>query len=315
MPFALSTQTTAYDPNWFLSTIAQSTAALVAIIGGLLISRLVSMVSEKSSNLHRLAELEKRKQISTNALGDVQSAIQRRTNEWFLTEQLTRFVKAKGQVDITEIVENFQAIGSEEDLTMLFAQALADAVVRAFEEITEAYPGMAIPPSDSTELQKAGLYINSPTEEVIYERVASEIASKRKLEDLLASLRSNEVEPETPRVLSNTLIQRHDAQISKKTDLNTSISFIDSEISLIKSKLPSLTNPNRLIWGFLVLAFFGATGILYPLYLMTKNPVIAFSMTRTEVFVGFLSGFIALLAYIMTTFQELRNPLDDDDSE
>ena len=39
-----------YDPNWLLSTTAQSTAALVGIIGGFLLSRVVAIISEKSAD-------------------------------------------------------------------------------------------------------------------------------------------------------------------------------------------------------------------------------------------------------------------------
>lgn len=45
------------DPNWLLSTEAQSAAALVAIIGGFLVSRLVSLSSEREGLRRRRREV------------------------------------------------------------------------------------------------------------------------------------------------------------------------------------------------------------------------------------------------------------------
>lgn len=45
------------DPNWLPSTLAQATAALVAIIGGFLVSRLIGMASARSGLDERAATL------------------------------------------------------------------------------------------------------------------------------------------------------------------------------------------------------------------------------------------------------------------
>jgi hypothetical protein len=45
------------DLNWLLSTIAQSTAALVAIIGGFVITRVITEQTERS-NAFRIREVE-----------------------------------------------------------------------------------------------------------------------------------------------------------------------------------------------------------------------------------------------------------------
>jgi hypothetical protein len=44
------------EPEWLLSTTAQSSAALVGIIGGLLVSRLVAMAAERSAIERQLNE-------------------------------------------------------------------------------------------------------------------------------------------------------------------------------------------------------------------------------------------------------------------
>ena len=45
------------DPNWLLSTTAQSTAALVAIVGGFLLSRVLAFAAERNGLALREAQL------------------------------------------------------------------------------------------------------------------------------------------------------------------------------------------------------------------------------------------------------------------
>lgn len=48
------------DPNPLLSTTASAAAALVAIVGGLLVSRVISLATERSGLQQRLADLQAR---------------------------------------------------------------------------------------------------------------------------------------------------------------------------------------------------------------------------------------------------------------
>ena len=50
------------NPNWLLSTMAQSAAALVAIVGGFLVNRVVTLSSERQGLEQRGRELEQRTQ-------------------------------------------------------------------------------------------------------------------------------------------------------------------------------------------------------------------------------------------------------------
>jgi hypothetical protein len=66
------------DPNWLLSTIAQSTAALVAIVGGFLVSRLLALITEAGSDrrehdalLAQLAALERAAEASDVSIQDM----------------------------------------------------------------------------------------------------------------------------------------------------------------------------------------------------------------------------------------------------
>ena len=48
------------DPNWLYSTIAQSSAAIVAIVGGFITARVLMLGSEKRNLKHQLADKKTR---------------------------------------------------------------------------------------------------------------------------------------------------------------------------------------------------------------------------------------------------------------
>ena len=305
MDFNFATQVKPFDPNWLLSTTAQATAALVAIVGGFLISRLVSMVSEKSAQEHRFAELEYQKKVTMDALTEVSETILARTHQWFMDQHLSSFVQAKGKVDIADIVKNFQIRGSDKSSTLQFALLLVGTVERAHREIEEKRNLSEISPINSSVPRDAGIVKEDSTEETVYERVTEEIAKQQNHVAPTSSLDISE-DQETIKPSAPIVYERHDAEMAKQADLRANMKFIAGEMSLIKYRISSLIQPRRLTQGFLVLAYFGVVGILYPLYLMTKNPPSPLLIMRTSVFMAFLSGFVILLLYIVSAVMELR---------
>lgn len=305
MDFNLATEVKPLDPNWLLSTTAQSTAALVAIVGGFLISRLVSMVSEKSAQEHRFAELDYQKKVTMDALAEVSETILARTHQWFMDQHLSSFVQAKGKVDIDDIVKNFQIRGSDKSSTLQFALLLASTVERAYRDIEEKRNPSEISPNNSSVPRETGIDKEDSSEEIVYERVTEEITKQQNLVGLTAAPDTSG-DQEVTKPSAPIVYERHDAEMAKQTDLRANIKFIAGEMALIKYRISSLIQPRRLIQGFLVLAYFGVVGILYPLYLMTKNPLSPLLITRTSVFVAFLSGFVTLLLYIVSAVMELR---------
>ena len=230
-----------YDPNWLFSTTAQATAALLAIIGGFLISRLISILAEKSQQIQSLAELRNRDRVNKFPASIAQSCIEMRAD---------------------------------------------------------------------------GVRIESPHDEEIFERVAAHISSLRLLErvdlDDELHMRGNERESpvemtsESDHASPDFVFERRDAAIKERDRLNEELGVIHGKIELIESHLPAMAQTKRLIQGFMILAYFSLVGIVYPLYLMTRNPVVATASERTYVLMGFISGLLALLVFIWKSVADLQ---------
>jgi hypothetical protein len=81
---------------------------------------------------------------------------------------------------------------------------------------------------------------------------------------------------------------------------------ITGEIELLELRLPALAQQRWSIQGFMILAYFSAVGIVYPLFLMSRNPVVATGAQRAMVLLGFASGLLALLAFIWSAVADLK---------
>jgi len=78
---------TAIDPSWLPSTVAQSTAALVAIVGGFMVSRFISIDSEMAGARRRLEEAQERYDAMLERKTRAEEALTRRTAREFLTDR------------------------------------------------------------------------------------------------------------------------------------------------------------------------------------------------------------------------------------
>lgn len=63
------------DVNWLLSALAQATAALIAIVGGLLVSRYVSLHAEQQGARRRVEDLSRREEEASAALSSAREQL------------------------------------------------------------------------------------------------------------------------------------------------------------------------------------------------------------------------------------------------
>jgi hypothetical protein len=314
--FSLVAQSsTPFDANWFLSTTAQSAAALVAIIGGFLISRLISLVADKSLLVQNLDELRSRRQVKEMEFERFQKIVSTKTHKWFLDDNLLNIVENRGNSNFAKMVEDFNRLGSDPQDIAEYANTLKAVVTRAFKDIAIVRTETGRLPLTREDMRLEGIRIGSEHDEEIYEIVASLLARPTDVESVFAendplaeSLSPLQSEAATIADDASTpdiALSRHDAAIKERNRLNEELSVIGGEINLLESRIPGKEQQRRIIQGFAVLAYFSLVGIVYPLYLLSRNPLVAHGSTRSLVLFGFISGFIALLIFIWSAVADL----------
>jgi len=197
-----------YDPNWYLSTVVQSSAALIAIIGGFLVSRLVSLTSQRSEFVQKKSNLNNRRK-------------------------------------------------------------------SALQELS------------------------------VFKRDQERAARQKHVSRFLGGASKNLLIPE-PVPLPDSSLTTEDVKLQKKQDVEHMVKFLDDELSALVKLDEIRPGIIAIIKGFIALSYFGIVGVIYPLFLMTKNPVVVDALSRDIVFFGFVSGFVALLFFIIDLLWNLR---------
>ena len=290
------------DPNWLLSTAAQSTAALVAIVGGFLISRVISLSSEKSGLLSRWQQVMPLLAVSKEDLEKFRAEVFETGRKLFMDRHLDDFVLARGVGERAEDIWSPRGMSSE-DIDIAY-RALQTHIQEAFEIIESMYDGRKVPPVEAAELRADGVEIPVGSGRV-YEEVAARVAEGRRVKTPLASFLYFK-RPSILMGMSDVAIQRRDQAITKRNELESAVDGYRLQIHQIKQELQHLGRPKGLIGGFLVLTGFGLVGIVLPLSLMAFRPVADVLWVRLLVILGFAAGFTALVAYIFFAVRGLR---------
>jgi hypothetical protein len=288
------------DPNWLPSTLAQSTAALVAIVGGLLVSRLVGLSEERGSLLRRRDELlARRSHVSTQ----FESTDRERLNRCLdLLERhhLDDVIKAGGSIDIDQALEDFVPRGSTDEEMRPFLEEMAAKVQRIFSEVEYAYL-TGIPPDDFKSLRDV-LPGADPADREIYEGVAEQVGRRRPSRSLVPFTTA------MPRMFIPTpdiVYERHDRAIERTKELRAQIAALDAEIGLLDEQAGRFARPDGVFNGLAVLSFFAALGIVFPMVVMAMRPVPASMPLRAGLIVAFVIGFAVFVAYLVTLVRSL----------
>jgi hypothetical protein len=296
------------DPNWLLSTTAQSAAAIVAIVGGFLVSRLVSLSSERHGLRQRRDQLDRIVDLKNAELDELQRRMDSVARGWFVDSAMSDFVDAKGSPDLLQILEKHSKLGSSVEGTTA-AAAWLGGLVRAGYAAFERDPDVfTVKADDPVWLAAAGFPVEEGNEEMLT-RVARAIVKKERstrgqfgrmfeIPDLPASARWD------PR-LGDRAVDRQDARISRRDTLSSDIRALRAEMEIVSSTLAGIGRPEGVVMGIWVLVGFAAVGIVLPLVLLAVRPVPTSPWVRLAVIAGFIGGLGAVVGYIVNAVHRL----------
>jgi hypothetical protein len=114
------------DPTSFLSTVILASAALVAIVGGLLVARFVGLDSDQQTSRKLLADAEDRLAIATKRGALARQNLIRWRAQVFLDENDVAAALAVGETEIGELRKLASTRLSDDELRSIVGQAGAD---------------------------------------------------------------------------------------------------------------------------------------------------------------------------------------------
>lgn len=294
------------DPNWLLSTTAQSAAAIVAIVGGFLVSRVVSLSSQRQALRQRRDELEELSTARKEALDLVEQSLDWRARDWFVDGAIDDYLAADGSPDIGQIAEEHAKLGSADASTLTMAEELG-RIARAVLAVADRGAHLLEShKSDLEWLQSQGVPIEPGWEDAVI-AVATRVAWLKRPRDPYGLARDDvSVWAGIGRTTEDPGVRRQEERLRKQEDLQAEVRALESESKILRENLARIGQPEGVITGILILTGFASVGIVLPLALLALRPVPAAWGIRTVIVVGFTLGLGAVVAYLLASLRRLK---------
>jgi hypothetical protein len=283
------------DLNILISTIIAATSALVAIIGGFLVSRVLSLSSERVGIERKLREIENDISAKKDMLERVNTAL--------LEEDVNDFIKDNCKKILLED-KTLEQIIDEDEYTSLTVDQLKpyinefNSIKKEVFTIINEFEGKTIP-SDFNDLIQGRSELKKPERKEWYELIYETIY------DLLPGISfptKNFVSP----VTTQAMMQRRRDMENERNRLEDDIRILELQKQEQEKILGDYGKPKGLWGGLLVLIYSCIVGIAYPSTLL-PYPSNVYNDTLTKWFLLglFFSQLIALFIYLAVNLHRL----------
>ncbi len=299
----------ATDPSWLYSTIAQSSAAIVAIIGGFITVSVLTLTAEKRSLANQKKDKETRIQTLSNKKGNLLKELEPKEILSFLNSIADELINSGKVFSLEEILQNYPSAQSlnlkilKKDYELLNKQILE---ARSFiEQHSDKIMAKEAASFDEW-VNKYQLDILSYNYEILereYNRVRSE--KQELLSDWERTLMpSNLLQMNIPYISPISEQRELEDLKGKIQESRYEISSLKNDVASLDTRLKTFTYPPNLGWGLLILMCFAFFSIVFPVM------IIMYELFSPSMKVGtvilFLAGLGAVLTYIGLQIRELR---------
>ena len=294
------------DLNLLIVTVITATAALIAIIGGFLISRVITLSSEQGGIRRRLREIKLDIQTKDQLLSEIEENLLEEDREDFIDEYYVELIFDKVPLEeVIEIEEGSYRGRSTNDL-----KPVVDELMRINKDLETMFEDRGI--KYSTELpKKLGDFANIRSEdlagrrswyELLYDEYQYKLPKRPKTGPpgfpILTDF--DFTPPRLPNAIS-THTNAHAYQ-QKKRDRDTysnELSYLRQQESEQKKILEDYGKPHGMWGGLIVLIYASIVGIGYPITLL-PYPLQTYNdeATRFLILLLFLSQLLALFIYL-----------------
>lgn len=293
------------DPAPFLSTIAASSAAMVAIIGGLLVAKFVALDSEQQGAQHLLDEAKERLGKAQERERQARDVLRAMDVDYFFNESLME------KIYIKSILE--KEAFSESDLTelkrtgkpgRLTDEDIAQEVGRRATEFPRAYEALgrlAKPNSRFFEVSNWAHFKREETalQDVELDDVWNTVFRILRLKnysarttDSLMGLGVNVV------ATIDRNARRYEVRCDDVDRAARVVEDLEAEVARRQKARDIIVRPKGLGIGLGVLAAFTVIGVIYPIWVMSRAPKDLTHSVVYPAFFLFVGGLVGLLGYM-----------------
>lgn len=322
------------DPAPFLSTIALASAGLVAIVGGLLVARFVSLDSEQRGSRKVLADATERLESARRRAKDARADVLDWHARRFFRGRMLDAV-SKGTSDPAALMRVGDWPFAENDLRP-FAADLAREFARARTELNGR--GSAVDGFGGLDAWEQFRHATPDLPEIhwdrawqhVFEAISVQRAMEREAARRQAPRRSDPLgmdrlaeQMSDPRYLRNIVAtapartdhgviaaRREDELEAAEVRAQQRVEDYEAELSRLRQAHLEIVRPDaRLWWGVIILTAYAVVGVALPMWEMSSGPDDLGQVSW--IFYLFAAGLAALIIYIIVYLVQLTRTTQD----
>lgn len=269
------------DLSWLLATMAQSAAALVAIVGGFLVSRVVALSSQRQGLEQSGRELEQQTQEHRERL---ETTIQlRREMSWDRFKDIAAYECAEryaehGSLSLEWIVRMYPLRGATSEELLKMAGHLIQHVQQAIEHFEN---GGSIPDRSDTDRD---LHIYKAVNNA---RSPGSSPMKTTVEALMVQWR------------------RYDKLIDEERSQQADLSGLERARDLVRTEAARVAKPRGLWLAVSTFVYLTVVGVVVPVIGLAWRPVPSGYTIRWVLVSLFVTGLLALGMYLIGAIRQL----------
>ena len=303
------------DVNWLYSAAAQSAAAIVAILGGFITSRILMLNAEKRSLQNQYNSATKRVELLTEQQKEAYDQYYVMKSDLFFDKIADELRKADPMPHFEDLAKKYHGSIVDIDLTVLRREydKLSKEILEARQFIQDRYNLIERVLSFDEWGNKYGIDISGYDYEALereYLRVREEKEEEQKGSGILPVFGSIVggthfwmPSPEISVYRQQVVDRMIDKSLDRTKELRYQADFAKAESERLKAQLDAFSYPKNLKWGFLTIAYFAVVGVAVPLFMLPSE---GYSPWSRYIVTGlFMTGLLAVLAYIWTQLNEL----------
>ena len=293
------------DPAPFLSTIAASSAAMVAIVGGLLVARFVTLISEQEGAQQVLDDAKERLGTAHKRAKEAEERLVNSDVDDFFDREVLNAIGG-GTKDVREL----RAINGSARLTDEKIASVVSEVAAEFEAARNTLPGLIQSASQPTRATRAGWEdfkaktpgLPETSWDEVWARVYIELLALPQPRAPAGSIfhfppLSVPIIPPVPQYVA-LRAQRRDALRANLDRAQQQEEDVEGEVGRLQRAKDAIVRPKGLGWGLVVLSVFTVVGVIIPVWLMSRAPERLTAHMGEAVFWLFFVGLLALLVYM-----------------
>ena len=292
------------DPNWLYNTIAQSSSAIVAIIGGFITATVLSLSAEKRTLINQEQDKKARLELLRNEKTRLSQELDAEANRIFIAAITDKIVNSQGIPSFEQLIKDNPEVQTpnretlRKDYEVFVAQLL-----QAKEFIVKNSDKINVKSGRFDNWVQTNLLDISKYNYEILRSVYNQV-EKQKRESLSTAERLLWVkELEVPYTTPNTVQQEQERLREKiKADTNE-IASLENDVKSLDFHISKFSYPPNLGWGIGVLGFLAVFGILLPVIIISREAF--FPWAKYMTLIPFSLGLIGVFIYIVFQIRTL----------